>query len=615
VKNARAICACILLLALGAAGLRAAPGNPARPGNLMAGYYAQSAAHRSAVVDRLIARTPPGSRARVILGLDQGFVPAGLLDAPRREAQRQRMATARQNLVASLARGRFAEKRRYRELPFIAIEIASSELAKLKTISGISSIEEDLLSRPTLASSNPVIGSPAAWSAGYDGQSQVIAVLDTGVDSAHPFFATRGNIVAEACFSTTSAAEGGSSNCPGGVATATGPGAAAPCGTADCDHGTHVAGIAAGNDLAGPNFGVARGADLIAVQIFSDFESVTLCGTYNPCSLSYVSDQIAALEHIYSLSNDYNIAAVNLSLGDGAYAGLCDVSEVARKAAIDSLRSVGIATIVASGNDGYNNRMQAPACISSAISVGATRDNDTVASFSNVADFLSLLAPGVSITSSVPGGGTATFNGTSMAAPHVAGAWAALKQQHPGASVDEILAALRTTGEVIDDDRRGAEVTGMRRIELDLALGLTPGGSLPAGLYVPILPCRIVDTRLARLEIAGQSDMHFLAGKIGQELDGQGGAGDSCGVSPSAVAAHVNVTVIANASRGHLRAWPFGAVEPLATLLAWSGASATNALTLPLCTGAQCTRDFTVRMYGAIEGVDLVIDVLGYYEP
>jgi subtilisin family serine protease len=128
-----------------------------------------------------------------------------------------------------------------------------------------------------------------------------------------------------------------------------------------------------------------------------------------------------------------------------------------RKSIIDSLGAANIATVVSSGNDFVKNAIAAPACISSAVSVGSTGDGsagttaDTVSSFSDSAKFLSLLAPGEWITSSIPGGGFATFGGTSMAAPHVAGAFAILKQAAPSATVSQMLATLQTSGLPVTD--------------------------------------------------------------------------------------------------------------------------------------------------------------------
>jgi subtilisin family serine protease len=161
-----------------------------------------------------------------------------------------------------------------------------------------------------------------------------------------------------------------------------------------------VAGIVAGKatplTINSRNFtisGVAPGAKLIAVQVFSRFDNAEFCGSSAPCVLTYTSDQIAALEYIYSLRNSYAIAAVNMSLGGGGYTAPCDSSS--RKAIIDQLRGANIATVIASGNNGYTNGISAPACISSAVSVGATTTQysgllvDQVASFSNSASFLS----------------------------------------------------------------------------------------------------------------------------------------------------------------------------------------------------------------------------------
>jgi subtilisin family serine protease len=151
---------------------------------------------------------------------------------------------------------------------------------------------------------------------------------------------------------------------------------------------------------------------------------------------------------------------------------------------IDTLRSVNIPTIIASGNDGYKSDLSSPACISTAISVGATfnvagyNNNcagnnlgissvDAILCESNSASFLTLLAPGAEIMSSVPGGAYTTWFGTSMAAPQVAGAWAIMKQKTPTLGVAAGLNALSATGIPVTDPRNGIVKP---RIQIDLAL-------------------------------------------------------------------------------------------------------------------------------------------------
>ena len=107
-------------------------------------------------------------------------------------------------------------------------------------------------------------------------------------------------------------------------------------------------------------------------------------------------------------------------------------------------------------------KSQPIACVSTAVSVGNTGKDDVVWPSSNVASFLSLFAPGGGIVSSYPGGLWATASGTSMATPHVTGAFAVLKQAAPSASVSAILTALQQTGIPIVDTRPGGNATRPR---------------------------------------------------------------------------------------------------------------------------------------------------------
>lgn len=346
------------------------------------------------------------------------------------------------------ANGRVA--RRFTQFPFVALEVGAAERAALNRSPDVVRVFNDAIVRPVLAQSVPLIEGDQAWNVGYDGTGTTIAVLDTGVDSQHPFLS--GKVVDEACFSSTTAGTS-QSFCPNGTNQQLGPGAGAPCSFSDCIHGTHVAGIAAGNGTtAGVGFsGVARGAKLMAIQVFSLITDPNVCGGVAQCAGAYTSDILAGLEHVYMNAGAYNVVAVNMSLGGETHTAPCDDDPL--KPAIDSLRAINVASVIASGNDYQGGEISSPACISTAISVGSTDKSDQVSYFSNVASFMSLFAPGDGIHSSVPGGAYQDLSGTSMATPHVAGTWAILRQAAPSASVSTLLSALRTTGLPITDTR------------------------------------------------------------------------------------------------------------------------------------------------------------------
>ena len=547
---------------------------------------------------------------RVIVHLAARVAPEGLLaDSSAVQAQRDGIHKAQNAILGALAHVPHRVLHRYETLPFLALELGPGPLATLNALgNAIVRVAEDTRDAPTLAESVPLVHASTAWAAGFTGTGQVVAILDTGVDKNHPFLA--GRVIEEACYSANG-------NCPNGQTSQTGPGAAIPCSYAAsaCEHGTHVAGIAAGS---GATFsGVAKEASLMAVQIFSRFTGTDCAGAgEDPCALSYVSDQLAGLESVYTLRNVYAFASVNMSLGGGLFASSCDSD--ARKLAIDNLRSVGIATAIAAGNGGSSNALSAPACISTAISVGSTDDGsintiaDAISSFSNSASFLSLLAPGRWINSSIPGGSFANFQGTSMAAPHVAGAWALLKQAKPSATVPEALTALQTTGVSITDPRNGVTKSRIRVLEAVRALR---SGAASSGRYksFTVTPCRLVDTREVGGAIPAGGVRSFLATG---SLASQGGA-TSCGVPfGPAKAVYINVVAVSPVGPGHLTIHPYPSQAPLASILNFAaGQTIANGVLVPICDTSTtvCAFDFTLTMGPAPANV--VIDVMGYVGP
>lgn len=323
--------------------------------------------------------------------------------------------------------------------------------------------------------SGPVVGAPSAWSLGYTGRGEAIAIVDTGVHTDHPFLRDKVISSAEACYSSgVLFSANWLSLCANGAAEQVGPGAGVNCSaglSSLCSHGTHVAGIALGNGhLAGVGFsGVAKDAELIPIQVFS---------WVNGRLAAFDSDVIAALEHVLDLHRQgIEVASVNMSLGGDTYTSAlgCDQSAIVLKQAIDNLRAVGIPTVIAAGNDGKSTAIARTGCISTAVSVGATTDTDGLASFSNRANWLSVYAPGYGIKSSIVGTGYQSWSGTSMATPHVAGAMAVLGQKLIAESlkadladdIDSLLAALRMTGIPIADS---GPASGLPRIQVDEAL-------------------------------------------------------------------------------------------------------------------------------------------------
>lgn len=402
----------------------------------------------------LIDKARSEGKVRIIVVLNTGVSPKDIVNEKTAPKAKERIRQAKLSIENTLKDipGQSRVLKRFSDvLPLILIEADETVISELCQNPLVQSIDEDVPEPPSLVDSIPLINADGASDAGYTGAGWTVAILDTGVDSSHKFLS--GKVVSEACYSTDSPPDI-ETLCPNGNTSMVGPGAADPSkcvGISACSHGTHVAGIAAGrDDTYGSNgiYGVARDANIIAIQVFSKVNKASDCGSSGaPCLLSYKSDQISALQRVYDLRNTYNIAAVNMSLGGGKSGTYCDSDS--RKSVIDLLKAAGIAVVISAGNSSYCDGIGYPACISSAIPVGSSTKTDGRSGFSNYdPDFANyIFAPGSSILSSVFGNNYGYMSGTSMAAPHITGAFAVMREfVGSSPSVDDIISSLQTTG-------------------------------------------------------------------------------------------------------------------------------------------------------------------------
>jgi len=244
------------------------------------------------------------------------------------------------------------------------------------------------------------IGAEKVWSEyNYTGKNVNVAVLDTGVDTAHDELKT--SVVGGKSFV-----------------------AYTPYYIDDHGHGTHVAGIITADGINAAARGVAPDAGIWAAKV---------CDSQGRC---YESDIAKAIEYVV-----YNKPAriISLSLGGGGSAGKnCDRDYLARK--VNWAAKNGILVVAAAGNT--RGIVSSPACASQAIAVGAVDKSDKLAWFSGTGNSLDLLAPGVNIYSTYLNNAYATLSGTSMAAPHVSAAAALLLEKNSSLSNTDIKDAL-----------------------------------------------------------------------------------------------------------------------------------------------------------------------------
>jgi subtilisin family serine protease len=448
--------------------------------------------------------------------------------------------------------------RSYATLPSVAVDATEVGREQLAASPGVVSVTLDRDLHATAADDGQTAPDDATLDTSapppVTGAGWTVAIVDTGVDTSHPYLAGRtgtgfdGHGDIGACFADA---------CPGGGATGFGLAAAQPCPAGGCEHGTHVAGIALGSGAGGPG-GVAPGAGLYPVRVFST--------TSSGGATAHESDVLAALDHIMVQAAHYHFAAVNMSLGgDTTFAVPCAGLDPDVEAAIQRLSGLGVAVTVASGNHSSPTGIAFPACATGAVSVGALDSGGLVANFSDAVTGLSLVAPGTRIVSSVPGGGFAEKSGTSMAAPAVAGAFALAREAAPTAGIADLLNVFRSTATPAPDLRpsaAGASYPALNLVAALAALGRTPPGFTPANVPFHGLPTpqRLVDTRTgvggARLTAGGTLTVTIS------------------GVNPSGAetpAASLNVTSVGADGPGFLTVFPCEQAPPLVSSVNYAG--------------------------------------------
>jgi subtilisin family serine protease len=201
----------------------------------------------------------------------------------------------------------------------------------------------------------------------------------------------------------------------------------------DCHgHGTHVAGT-----VGGSTHGVAKSVRLVAVRV------LTCAGT------GLNSGVIAGVDWVTGDHQAGQPAVANMSLGGGKSAAL--------EQAVSNSIADGITYAVAAGNETEDACTGSPSGLAAAITVGSTTSGDARSSFSDFGPCVDLFAPGSSIVSAsyLTDTGTATMSGTSMAAPHVAGAAALYLQGTPAATPQQVRDGLFSlaTKDVVTDAR------------------------------------------------------------------------------------------------------------------------------------------------------------------
>ncbi|MCZ7587881.1 MAG: S8 family serine peptidase [Gaiella sp.] len=334
-----------------------------------------------------------------------------------------------------------------------------------------------------------------------------IGIIDDGVDQRHPFFDPSGYTMpagfprGRAAYTTAKVIVARAFPPPG----AAWKHAGAPYDPEESGHATHVAGIAAGNANT-----LANGARISGVApraYIGNYKALTV-PTESGLGLNGNAPEIvAAIEAAVADGMD----VINLSLGEPEIEPSRDLVALA----LDAAAAAGVVPVVAAGNDFEDfgrGSLGSPGSAADAITVGATTSGPSpaIAGFSSSGPTpLSLrlkpdvVAPGTSILSSRPDG-WGLSSGTSMAAPHVAGAAALLLQRHPDWAPAQVKAALTVTARPLASADGGAGPTRSGAGLVDVSAADTPlVRPVPTGVSFGLVRADTLSTRSVTVEDAG----------------------------------------------------------------------------------------------------------------
>jgi subtilisin family serine protease len=360
--------------------------------------------------------------------------------------QTQEIARSQAEVLREAVPDGFTPIHQFQTLPGIVGDVTAEGLQKLLEQPAVAAVALDLPVEASLTESEALIKADLVWQDfGLGGAGVNVAVLDTGVDLNHPDLA--GRVVAQHCFNRN----GG---CPGNDA------AESDNAQDENGHGTHVTGIIASHGQFSPR-GIAPEVGLVIVRVLG------------PSGSGFSSDVLAGIDWVVANQANLNVKLMNLSLGGGLYNDICDEADantMLYTSAVAAARQAGITLFAASGNAGQAEGMIAPACVSGVVAVGNVYDTafdqmswptcqdeaiipDQVACSSNSSSALDLLAPGVLVVSTLPGGSQGSKSGTSVSTPHATAVAALLLQANPALSPLELEIILKETGVPITDAR------------------------------------------------------------------------------------------------------------------------------------------------------------------